>query len=132
MVRLDPLRPHRIVARALDHVRVEGALGQEVHPGEPAGLGFEDGDEGRPDLPPLLLRIDHALEGVQERILGVGAAQRNAEVTVHDLLDPAPFVPAEQTVVHEKAGQLAWYRAMDQSGADRGVDASRQGAEHVT
>ena len=65
VVGLDHLRP--VPGRgALDHVGIEGALGQELHRTVPARFLLEHRDELGPDDPPLALGVRHAGEPVEE------------------------------------------------------------------
>src|SRR3546814_10048230 len=53
---------------ALDHVRVERALGQELGAADPGGLGVEDVDEQAADDLALLLRIGHPGKPAEEEV----------------------------------------------------------------
>ncbi len=75
---------------ALDHVRVERALGEEIGAAELGGLGIEDVDEEPADGLALGLRIGAALgELGEEKLLGINMDERDVVVVAeqrHDLL----------------------------------------------
>ena len=117
------------MTRAFDHVGVEGTLRQEIDLPQRCGLAFEDLNEGRADPPALFFRVDNPQQRSQERVAGVDGLHVDAQVPLHHVFDPAPLITAEQSVVHEQAGQLTWQRTMHQRRAHRRVDAAREAAE---
>src|SRR6185295_18897880 len=68
VVGLDLLGGLGLGRGALDHVRVERSLGQEVDLAQLLRLLLEDPDELVADDPPLLLGVDHAGEAGQEAL----------------------------------------------------------------
>src|SRR6266851_4308593 len=113
VVRLDLHRGGRDVGRGrLDHVRVKGALREEVDVAQARRLRFEDGDELSADDPALLLRVDHTFQGGEEAVGGVDVADVHVEVAVHHVEHPLRLFLAQQPVVDEDAGQLIPDRAV--------------------
>ena len=125
----DAVRIDRVMTRAFDHVRIEGALRQEVDIPQRPGLALEDGDERRADAPALFFRVDNPLQGTQELVAGVDSLQVDAQMPLHHDLDPAPLVAAEQPIVNQQTGQLTRDCAMHQGCAYRRVDAAGKRAE---
>ena len=78
VVALDHVRraDHR---NALDHVRIQRALRQEVERSELGGFRLEDIDEGRADDFPLLLRVGDAGQPLQKQLRGVGEHERQLQ-----------------------------------------------------
>src|SRR5579872_2672924 len=97
-------RTGRVMARALDDVGVERALGQEVYATQLARLFLEYPNEFGADGSPLLLGIDHPLQSIQKPGTGVDGDQARCNGAAEDLLEVTCFVLAEQTVVDEDTG----------------------------
>ena len=74
MTALGPL-----VGHGFDDVGVQGALGQVFRFGQLLGFFVEDVDEGVADDLALLLGIFHALEQVEEAILGLDEVEVQVE-----------------------------------------------------
>ena len=91
---------------ALDHIRVERALREEVHRAHRAGLLLEHVDELRADRLALLLRVGHSGKTGEEALGGVDVDKVEAEVALEDGADALRFLAAQQAVVDEDAGQL--------------------------
>src|SRR4029453_8999816 len=97
------------------HVRIEGALDEEVdgvtlRPGLRDGLpggGLEGTDELSTDDLPLVLRLDHAGEGIDEAFRRVDHLQADARRCNEVTLDLVRLALAQQAVVNEDAGELA-------------------------
>ncbi len=128
MVGLDGGRgaPHR---DALDHVRVERALHQEVDASDALGLLLEGLDEEVPDDPALALGIDHAPKLRNEALRGIDAHQPHAEALAKERLHLGPLAQSQEAVVHEDAGELVADGAMHQGRGHRGVDAPGEPAD---
>ncbi len=131
VVRLDHVGLAALGAGRLDHVRVDGALGEKLDVVQLAGLGIEHVDEGAADDLALLLRVGFAGQVGEELVFGVGANHLDAHVLGehgHHLL---AFVQAQQAVVDEHAGQLVADGLVQQRGDHRGVDPAGQAEQHV-
>ena len=124
VMRLDPMGVVGVMAGALDHVGVEGPLRQEVDARERRRLTLEDLDEGGADAPSLLLRIDDALQRIEERLARIDGLEVNAQMTLHDIFDTPALVATQQPVVDDEAGQPTRDRAVHEGGADRRVHSS--------
>src|ERR1700712_3104187 len=131
VVRLDHVRLATLGASGLDHVRVDGALGQVLDVVQLGRLGIEYVDEGAADDLALLLWIALAGQVAKELLFGVGADDLDAHVLGehgHHLLT---FVQAQQTVVDEDAGQLITDGLVQQRRDHRGVDTAGQAEQYV-
>ena len=110
VVGLDLRRRPGLGGGALDHVRVQRPLGQEgerpLLRRQGPRLALEDADEALPHHHPLLLRLDHPAEVLQELVAGVHVAQAEPQVLPEGAHHGWPLVLAQQPVVHEDAGQL--------------------------
>ena len=99
---------------ALDHVRIEGALGQPFDLRTLLALLasvrsngiLEHPDEFRPDNLPLSLGIGDPFELRGETAWKRHVLELDMEVIAEDSLDDFRFIGAEQAVVDENAGQL--------------------------
>ena len=118
MVTLDDRR-WPLVGHRLDHIRVEGPLGQEGHVFEFGGLRLKDLDEDPPDDPTLLFRFDNSCQSLQEPLARVD----------RDHLEPQPVPQAvdhlldltlsQQTIIDEDRRQSISYCARQQGCNDR-------------
>ena len=130
MVALDHRRGPAPGGNALDHVGIEGALGQEGRALDLRRLAVEDVHEQPADGLALGLRVRDALKLAEEKFTGVNVYERNVVVVAehgHDLLG---LVEPQEPGVHEDAGQLVAYGLVDQDGGDGGVHAAGQAADH--
>src|SRR3989441_11538475 len=130
VVGLDTVGIVGVVAGALDHVGIERSLRQEVDPGKRGRFSLEDIDEGGPDSPALLLRIDDSPERIEERVARIDCLEVDSKMTLHDLFDAPPLVATQQTVVNDQASQLSRDGTMHEGGADGRVDPSGKRAQH--
>ena len=124
----------RFAAEAgLDHVGVDRALRQKVHSTDLFRLILKDADELLAD--DLALALGGVLTGqlLVEAVTGVDADKVDVELAAlaKDLADLLALVLAQQTVVHEHAGQLLADGLGQHGRADAGVHAAGQGAEHL-
>ncbi len=127
MVALD----HGGVAGAgLDHVGVDGALHQIVHPADLLGLLLKDADELLADDFALALRLADAGELLQEAGLSVHPDEVDVPLGEGGLHLVA-LVLAHQAVVHEHTGELAAHRLGQQCGGHGGIHAAGQGQQHL-
>ena len=100
----------RLARAGLDDVRVDGALGQELHR---LAIGLQllgNGEELLPELraddAALLLGLGHAGEKLGVAVLGVDVDEVDVKLLGEDLLDLLGLVLAQQAVVDEDAGHL--------------------------
>ncbi|CRM87606.1 hypothetical protein [Pseudomonas sp. 22 E 5] len=131
VVGLDHVGLAALGASRLDHVRVDGALGEVLDVVQFVGLGIEHVDEGAADDLALFLWVAFARQVVEELVLGVGADHFDAHVLSehgHHLL---AFVQAQQAVVDEHARQLVADGFVQQRGNHGGVNAAGQAEQHV-
>ena len=97
----------------------------------PGAGPLEGADELLADDLALALRLGDACEGVEEVVGGVDGDEADAgrgDEVVLDLLD---FALAQQTVVHEHAGELVADGLVYQSGGHGGINAAGQAADHL-
>ena len=87
----------------LHHVRIDGALGQEVHGADLLGFLLEHADELLTDDLPLTLGVRDTGQLAQETGTGVDPADVHVELLGHHMLHLVAFVLAQQAVVHENA-----------------------------
>lgn len=108
---------------ALNAVGVDGALGQPAGVGNLGGFGVEDLHEVAADNLALLFGVAHAGEVGEELLGGIHADDVEAEafVVAHDV---AELVLAEHAVVHEDAGELMAYGAVEEHGGHAAVHAA--------
>ena len=114
----------------LDHVGVDGALGQEVHGADLLGLLLEDPDELLADDLALVLRLGHAGQLQQEAGLRVHPDEIDVPLGEGGLHLVA-LVQAHEAVVHEHAGELGAHGLGQQGGGDGGVHAAGEGQQHL-
>ena len=93
------------------------------------GLCLEDVDERVPDPPPLLLRVAHAGQPLEELLRARPPRGGRCRGGGGRWLHLVPLVQPEESVVDEDAGEPVADRPMDQHGGDRGVHAAREPAD---
>ena len=117
-------------ARTLDHIRIDGPLGQ------PAGVFYFFGvfvkgfDEEAADDLALGFRLRDAGECRQEILGGVGADHVEAHVLVGGQ-HVFELVLPQQAVVHEDAGELAADGLVEQHAGYGGIHATAQAQDHA-
>ena len=129
VVDLDRRRRPVGLAAALDHVGVERPLGQEVGAGDRAGLVAEDLDERMADPPALLLRLGHAVEGLEERLGRVDDPQLGVGPRAERLGHGDPLAARKQPGVDEHADDARAEGLRQERRADRRVDAAGEPAD---
>ena len=72
----------------------------------------------------FLLRIGHASERGQETLGGVDIFQTHMKIFAEHALNNFFFARAQETIVHENAGELVADCFMEQCGCDRRIDAA--------
>jgi hypothetical protein len=122
MVKLD--RRGRTVrgCATFDNIGIKGPLGEEPRSLDFPGLFLEAFDEGVPDPPPFLLRFGDSLEGVEEFIFGLHDVQISFKVSGKLGDDGRLLILAQQTVIHQDAGELRADGLVEQGGGDAAVD----------
>ena len=137
MVRLDV--GCAVAAAGFHNIRVESALNKELDflAGSARLLDdltlslFERANELLSDDLALLLRLAHALQRGEEVFGGVHGDELDAGGLDEIMFDLLGLALAQQTVVHEHAGELLADGLMHQSRRDGGVDAAGQAADHL-
>ena len=79
---------------------------------------LKHGDEFVADNFSFLLRIGHASERGQETLGGVDIFQTHMKIFAEHALDNFFFARAQETIVHENAGELIPDRLVEQRGRD--------------
>ena len=131
VVGLDGRRGSAVGRDALDHVRVQGALGEP--PGSLHGLRrvLEHLDEDPTDDLSLRLGLFDPRQGGQEALAGVHVHEVDAFEVLEVAADLLGLLVPQQPVVDEDAG-AAFADGPGQQGRDhRGVDASGEPQDHV-
>jgi len=119
--------------RALDHIRIQGALGQELEVASPGGHRLEHVDERRANDLPLLLRVDHTGQGREEPVARILEHDVESELLRVSTLDLRRLVQAQETVVDKYTGQpLAADRALDEECGHRGIDSAAEPAHDAS
>ena len=114
---------------ALDDVGIDRPLGQERDAAELGRLALEDADEEAADDLALALGRGHALEGGDELVGGVDAADIEVELRPEPVHEAVELALAQQAVVDEDAGQAPADGLVDDEGRDERVDAAAQPAD---
>jgi hypothetical protein len=130
VVALDRHRRPAGEADALDHVRIERALGEEIGAADLPRLRLEDVDEGLADELALGLGLVEPGEAAEELVGGVHMDQRDVVMVAEQADDLLGLVRPHQAVIDEDAGELVADRLVDQHRGDGAVDAARQAADH--
>ncbi len=136
VVALDGARlPAGLARAALDDVGVNGTLGQVLHRAPVLGQVLRHGEELLPELraddAALLLRVGHAGQQLQVALLGVHVDEVHVELLREHLFHFLGLALAQQTVVHEHAGQLLADGAGAQRRHYRRVHAARKAQDHT-
>ena len=121
---------------ALDHIRVDGALCQEIYLTDLLGLFLEHTDELLADDFPLALRLGDACQLAEVALASIHADEVDIKAVgitrAKDGTDFLFLVLAQQAVVHKDAGQLL-ADGLGQHGSQHGgIDTAGQGAEHFS
>ena len=130
MVGLDTGRGAVLRSFAFDDVGIQSPLGQKVGLTQAGCSLFEHPYELFADDFTFLLRVDDPGKLRKEPLAGIGINQVQAHVTLEGVLHPLGLLQPQQTVVNEDAGQLVTDGLVEQHGGHRGIDPSRQGADH--
>ena len=131
VVRLDGDARAAGDGHALDHVRVERALRQEVGAAELRLLLLEHLDEEAADGLALPLRVGDAGERAEEQVARVAVDQADVEAVAEGAVHLLRLAGAQQAVVDEDAGELVADRLVDQHRGDGGIDAAGEAADHL-
>src|SRR5450830_1420183 len=114
------------LAGALDHVRVNRALGQPLGARQVLGVSLEHFDEFAADDLALGFRVGHAGQVAQELVFGIDLDDFHAQVLGEHVHHHLAFVQAQQAMVDKHAGQLVADGAVDQGSGNGGIDATGQ------
>src|SRR5262245_61068297 len=117
---------------ALDHVGIEGALGQEVDAPELFRFRLEHVDEKRADGLALLLRVSLAGERGQKLGARINVEQGNVEMTTEEPNNLAGLIEPQVAVVDDNAGERAANGLMEELGRTGAVHPAGQAADHPT
>lgn len=118
-----------LVRHGLDDVRVQRALGQELRVLHVARGLLEHGDELAADDLPLLLRVRHPGQLVQEALAGIHRLQRDVEAVHEERLHLGALVLPQHPVVHEDALEPGANGPVQQQRGHGAVHAARQRAD---
>ena len=121
---------HRRAARAgLDHIRIDGPLGQKVHSADLFSLLLEDPDELLADDLPLPLRLGHPGQLLQKTGLRIHPDKVHGPA-LEGRLDLVPLVLPHEAVVHKHTRQLLPHGLGQQGRAHGAVHAAGEGQQH--
>ena len=115
---------------ALDHVRIQRALGQKVDLSQLVGFLLEYSYEFLANPLSLDFRVRDALKRRKEPLRFIGVDEFQAEIAGKQVLDPFGLGSAHQSVVHEDACEPVANGPVDQGGGDSRVDAAGKRAYH--
>ena len=118
-----------VAAAGLDEVGIQRALDEELGLGQAAGVLLEDADELVADRLALLLRLDDAVQPVEEPVGGVDVDQLDTHVPAERLGHLGALAETHQPGVDVDARQAVADRPVDEGGGDGRVDAAGQGAD---
>src|SRR5262245_37622164 len=131
MMRFDGGRWAAERGSALYHVGIKRALCQEIDAADLVRLRLEHIDEQLADHLALDLGVGDPLQRIEELRRGINGDERDVVVAAEEIDDLLRFAFAEQTMIHEDAGELVADRLMDEKRGNRGVDAAGQTADDV-
>ena len=101
----------------------------ELGVGESAGVLLEDADELVADRLALLLRLDDAMQSIEEAVGRIDVDQLDAHVATERLRHLGALAESHQPGVDVDAGQPMTNRPMDEGGGDGRVDATGQSTD---
>ena len=128
VMRLDRLRRRRA---ALDNIRIQRPLRQEIEIVELRRFLLEHVDEFVADDLALLLRIFDAAQLAQETLARIDLDHLHIELADERFHDALRFAFAQQAMVDEHASQLVADRLVQQHRHDRGIHAAAQRTQHL-
>ena len=129
VMRLDGDRGAAGERDALDHVRVERSLREEVGAADLLGLGVEHVDEQFADGLALLFGVLDAGQRLEEDLTVVDVDERNVVAVAEQRDDLLRLAKPQQAVIDEHASELLTDRLVDENRGDRRVDAAGQAAD---
>jgi hypothetical protein len=129
VVGLDTGGGRTLGSRALDHVRIDGALGQEVELAQLSGLLLEDADESVADDATLLLGLGNTFQSGEETIRGIDRHQVHVNVAAECVHHFPGLILAQEAVVDKEAGQVVPDGAVDKGRCHRGIDPAAEAAQ---
>src|SRR5438105_6368284 len=119
------------MAGALDNIRVERALGQEVDSTEDARLLGEDADELGANDASFFLGIGHTAQRAEKSVDGVDVHQAHPKMPLEGIDHTLRLTAPQEAVIDEDAGQLIANGAMGKRGHDRRINPTRERADHA-
>ena len=121
----------RLAQAALNNIRINGSLYQEIHGTNLLGFLLKYPDELLADNLALLLRLGYALELLIETLLHIDPDKIQIvwAIRTEYCLNLIPFILAQKAVVHEYAGQLLADGLGHEHSRHGGINAAGQGAE---
>ncbi len=114
---------------ALYDIGIECPLRQEIDLPNLVCLFFKDGDEFVPDPAPLFFGIDDSLKTLQESVRSIHIYHIHLEILAKGPEGAFDFLPSEEAVVDENAGQLFTDCPMDDGGNHSGIDTAGKGTD---
>ena len=129
----NPLTGFGIDARAgaLDHIGIQGALGQVIEGSKPLALLFKHPDEFGANQLALLLGIGHPIELVDEALPGIDVFDIDVKTLVEKLHQKLGLPFAHEALVNEHAGELIANGLVQQEGEGGGIDTTGEGQQHA-
>ena len=118
-------------ADALDHVRIQRALRQEIRAARSSRASSSNTSmNSRPMVLRLVSGSVTPVQRAEEQLGRVAVHQPDVEAVAERRHHLLRLACAQQAVVDEDAGQLVADRLMDQHRGHRGIHAARQAADH--
>ena len=129
----NPLTGFGIDARAgtLDHIGIQGALGQVIEGPKPLALLLKHPDEFSANQLALLLWISHPIELVDETLPGIDVFDIDVKTLVEKLHQKLGLPLTHETLVNEHASELIANCLVQQEGKGGGIDTTREGQQHA-
>ena len=119
VVRLDALCLAAVRRGGFHHVRVNGALDEELGLACARSLLFKGRNELRPHDAAFFLRLSNTAQGGEEMITCVHADERNTELLLHHCFHRIGFTQPQQTGVDKYRAQVIPNGVVHQGCSDR-------------
>lgn len=123
VMRLDPVRTGPSGAGALDDIRVDGALGQELEIAQPPCLALKDAHELGANDPPLFLRVRDALSAPTTSS-AASMPTRCILASVRKVRMTCSASPGAAGRDRQRHTQLVAHRMVDKGGSDCRINPS--------
>ena len=131
VVRLDHMRLACFGTGRLNHIGVNGALGQKGNIVQGTGVLIKHLDKGVTNNFPLLFRVLNPFQSIQEQVFGLSTNHPNTHILGKHRHHLVAFVQTQQTVIDKHANQLIADGLMQQSRYHTGVYPTRKPQQYL-